>query len=80
MRTLRNILAAGAVVLGALAIAPADAQAHGGYYGGYGYGYYRPAPVYYYRPPPPPPPAYYGYGYRPHYRPWHHHHWGYRNW
>lgn len=67
MRALPSLLLAGAVGLGGLLLAPAPAEAHGGwrgrdYYGGYG-GYYAPPRAYgprfyappraYYRPPPP---------------------------
>jgi hypothetical protein len=72
MRALPSLLLAGAVGLGGLLLAPAPAEANGGwrgrdYYGGYGT-YYAPPPRVYYGPrhyaPPrayyrPPPPVYY---------------------
>ena len=54
MRALSSLLLAGAVAIGGLALAPATAQADGGWRGR---DYYRS-----YVPPPPPPPRYYGYG------------------
>lgn len=72
MRALPSLLLAGAVGLGGLLLAPAPAEANGGwrgrdYYGGYGTYYAPPPRVYngprYYAPPRayyrPPPPAYY---------------------
>lgn len=73
MRALPSLLLAGAVGLGGLLLAPAPAEANGGwrgrdYYGGYGTYYAPPPRVYYgprhYAPPPrayyrPPPPVYY---------------------
>src|SRR5690349_11646305 len=65
MRRLRRILLGAMAGLGALALVPTAAEAHGYWYGP-GPGFYRPPPPRYWRPPPPPPvyyrppPAYYG--------------------
>jgi hypothetical protein len=53
MRALSSLLLAGAVGIGGLALAPATAQADGGWRGRDYYRSYAP----------PPPPRYYGYGY-----------------
>jgi len=53
MRALSSLLLAGAVGLGGLALAPATAEAHGGWRGRDHYGHYAPLP----------PPRYFGYGY-----------------
>ena len=52
MRALSSLLLAGAVGLGGLSLAPATAQADGGWRGRDYYQHYAP----------PPPPSYYGYG------------------
>lgn len=54
MRALASLLLAGAVGLGGLSLAPATAEAHGGWRG---------RDYYDYVPPPPPVPYYGGYGY-----------------